>query len=165
MRWSNRSADSAALQREKRVLSFCFVDPVNLEIDCESVKALGAERAMDFLILLAFGMDAGRNWSTYVKPENNRVERFLGAADWRNRWQRAERQGMSATQFLANEYATAMTGLGYRTKSIEEMIPIRSADKNLPLYYLAFFSKHEQGYHFWRQVQKYADDQLGLALE
>lgn len=148
-----------------RVLSFCFVDPVNLEIDFETVRVLGAGRAMDFLILFAFGMDATRNWATYLRPGSNRVERFLGVPDWRERWMQAETQGMSATQFLANEYAGVMMSLGYRTKSIEDMIPVRSTDRNLPLYYLAFFSRHEQGYRFWRQVQKYSTDQLGFALE
>jgi three-Cys-motif partner protein len=148
-----------------RVLSFCFADPVNLEIDFETVRSLGAGRAMDFLILFAFGMDATRNWATYLRPSNNRVEKFLGVADWRQRWKEAELRRVSETQFLATEYANAMTKLGYRTQSIEQMIPIRSTDRNLPLYYLAFFSKHEQGYKFWSQVQKYSADQQELALE
>lgn len=148
-----------------RVLSFCFADPVNLEIDFETVRTLGAERAMDFLILFAFGMDATRNWATYLQPNSNRVARFLGNTEWRDRWKQAEKQRISATQFLASEYARAMTELGYLTSSIEEMISIRSSDKNLPLYYLAFFSRNQQGYKFWREVQKYSDDQYGLELE
>ena len=42
-----------------------------------------------------------------------------------------------------------------RTKSVPY-------DKQLPLYYLAFFSKHETGLKFWDQVRKYATDQLSL---
>ena len=33
---------------------------------------------------------------------------------------------------------------------------------NLPLYYLAFFSRHANGYKFWNQVLKYATPQLGF---
>ena len=46
--------------------------------------------------------------------------------------------------------------------SIEHMVKIRTHDKRLPLYYLAFFSKHETGLKFWDEVRKYATDQLIL---
>lgn len=39
---------------------------------------------------------------------------------------------------------------------------VRSNEKNLPLYHLAFFSKHPRGYEFWNQVLKYGTDQLSL---
>ncbi len=149
----------------KRVLGFCFIDPFNLGIHFDTVRALGRGRPMDFLILLAFGMDAGRNWATYLKPGDKKVERFLGAPDWRERWRTTEREGIGETRFLATEYARAMESLGYRTTSTEQMIPVRSTDKNLPLYYLAFFSRNEQGYKFWHEVQKYSEDQLNLSLE
>jgi hypothetical protein len=42
------------------------------------------------------------------------------------------------------------------------MKEIRSNEKNLPLYHLAFFSKHPRGYQFWDQVLKYGTDQLSL---
>ena len=66
--------------------------------------------------------------------------------------------------FLATEYVNAMAKLGYLTTSTNQMMEVRSTDRNLPLYYLAFFSKSEQGYKFWRDVQKYSTNQLGLPL-
>ncbi|MGQ0642226.1 MAG: hypothetical protein ACT4P6_15875, partial [Gemmatimonadaceae bacterium] len=66
---------------------------------------------------------------------------------------------------LAGEYAAAMAKLQYLPTTIDQMIPIRSTEKNLPLYYLAFFSKHPKGYTFWEQARKYAEDQLQLDLQ
>jgi three-Cys-motif partner protein len=148
----------------RRVLSFCFVDPFGLDIHFDTIQTLGNGRAMDFLILLALGMDATRNWGTYLKPENTKVGRFLGDNAWRPRWATAERHGTSPIQFLANEYALAMTRLGYLTKSLDQMIEVRTYDNNMRLYYLAFFSKNERGYQFWEKVKKYSTDQLGLGF-
>lgn len=148
----------------RRVLSFCFVDPFGLDIHFETIRSLGANRAMDFLILLALGMDATRNWKTYVQTENQKVDRFLGDATWRARWREAEGKRLTPIRFLATEYAGAMTKLDYLTTSLEEMIEVRTQDNNMRLYYLAFFSKHEKGYEFWRAVQKYSTEQLGLPL-
>ena len=37
---------------------------------------------------------------------------------------------------------------------------VRSDEKNLPLYYLALFSRHETAYKFWDDVLKYGTDQM-----
>jgi len=119
---------------------------------------------MDFLILLALGMNATRNWATYQRPENPKVDRFLGDTTWRPRWRRAEREGVSVIQFLAREYAAAMSRLGYLTRSLDQMIEIKTYENNMRLYYLAFFSKNERGYEFWEEVKKYSTHQLGLGF-
>ena len=147
-----------------RVLSFCFVDPFGLDIHFNTIRTLGTGRAMDFLILLAFGMDANRNWLTYLRPGDQKVERFLGDASWRERWASAQAEGTSPTRFLASEYAQAMTKLGYLTTSLDQMIEVRTYENNMRLYYLAFFSKAQKGYEFWKEVQKYSTLQLGLGL-
>jgi hypothetical protein len=64
--------------------------------------------------------------------------------------------------FLAREFASRMVRLGYLRTGLERMKEIRSNEKNLPLYHLAFFSKHPRGYQFWDQVLKYGTDQLSL---
>jgi three-Cys-motif partner protein len=151
-----------AHSRGSTVLSFCFIDPFGLDIQFETVRRLGTDRAMDFLILLALGMDATRNWRTYLGPGNNRVAAFLGNPAWRERWMQAEREGKSPIRFLAEEYAHGMSGLGYLTPGLERMIEVRTRDNNMRLYYLAFFSKNERGYEFWDEVRRYSTDQLGL---
>lgn len=147
--------------RTSKILSFCFVDPFGLDIRFETIRALGESRAMDFLILLALGMDANRNWALYLKPESQKVDDFLGDRAWRERWKSAESIG-TPIRFLAEEYAQAMSRLGYLTRGIDQMIEVKTYENNMRLYYLAFFSKHERGYEFWREVQRYSTDQLGL---
>ena len=150
--------------RAETVLSFCFVDPFGLDIHLETIAALGGQRAMDFLVLLALAMDANRNWDRYTAIGNQRVDRFLGDTTWRERWARAARAGWSPIRFLAEEYAQAMSRLGYLTTSLDQMLEVRTLYNNMRLYYLAFFSKSEKGYGFWREVQKYSTDQLGLEM-
>lgn len=161
-------ANESVADIERRIpshcLSFCFVDPFGLDIHFETIRRLSTSRPMDFLVLLALGMDATRNWELYNRSENAKVERFIGDPTWRERWAAAERGGSSPIRFLAQEYARAMATLGYLTTSLDQMIEVRTYDNNMRLYYLAFFSKKEKGYEFWREVQKYSSDQLGLGF-
>ena len=56
-----------------------------------------------------------------------------------------------------------MVKLGYRKKALDNFIPIHSDVKNLPLYYLAFFSRNEKGYDFWNKVKnRNVDPELGF---
>ena len=64
---------------------------------------------------------------------------------WRERWREAEAKRLTPIRFLATEYASEMTKLGYLPTSIEEMIEVKTYDNNIRLYYLAFFSKHKKG--------------------
>jgi hypothetical protein len=64
--------------------------------------------------------------------------------------------------FLAQEFANRMAALGYLPIGLDKMKEIRSNEKNLPLYHLAFFSKHPRGYDFWGKVLTYGTDQLSL---
>ncbi len=56
----------------------------------------------------------------------------------------------------------ALASLGYLKKPLDRMKLVRSVEKNLPLYYLALFSRHEMAYHFWDDVLKYSADQRSL---
>lgn len=56
-------------------------------------------------------------------------------------------------KFLADEFTQQMVKLDYLDNAINNFIPIRSDEKNLPLYYLTFFSKHKTGYDFWKKVK------------
>ena len=148
----------------KSTLSFCFLDPYKLNIHFDTVRRIAEGRAIDFLILLALYVDANRNIQFYVARSNRIIDSFLGDPDWRPRWEAAEHAGDTIVKFLANEYSTRMSQIGYLPMSIEDMVKIRTRDKNLPLYYLAFFSKHQTGLKFWGEVRKYANDQLILPL-
>lgn len=145
-------------------LSFCFVDPFSVDLNFDTIRRLGEPRNMDFLILLALGMDANRNLALYLEAKHDRIERFLGDPDWREKWRKAERRGQRFIYFLATRYIEAMEAIGYRPTSTGEMYPVRSDTRNLGLYYLAFFSKHPRGHQFWEQVLHYTDEQFDLGL-
>ena len=146
----------------KSTLSFCFLDPYKLNIHFQTVERIAEGRAVDFLILLALYIDANRNIQWYVGDDNPTIDLFLGDRTWRPRWKTAERAGDSIVKFLANEYSARMGQIGYLTMTLEDMVKVSTRDKRLPLYYLAFFSKHAKGLEFWRAVRKYATDQLSL---
>jgi hypothetical protein len=114
---------------------------------------------VDFLVLLAVFMDANRNYDRYIKVDDVRVEKFLGAESWRDQWHIAQKTGMPFPQFLASEYAESMESLRYLKTPLHTMHKVRSDEKNLPLYYLALFSRHERAYKFWEEAQKYGTDQ------
>ena len=61
---------------QNRVLTFCFVDPYNIEIDFSTISKLSYYK-IDFMILLAFGMDAKRNYKYYLEDKNKRIEKLL----------------------------------------------------------------------------------------
>jgi hypothetical protein len=56
----------------------------------------------------------------------------------------------------------SMASLGYLQKPLDRMKLVRSVDKNLPLYYLALFSRNEMAFKFWDDVLKYSTDQTNL---
>jgi three-Cys-motif partner protein len=143
-----------------RVLSLCFVDPYDIGIKFETLSALSV-RFMDFLVLLAVFMDAGRNYEAYTRQGDVKVEDFLGSKTWRDRWNVA-RGTTPFPQFLANEFAKSMETLRYLPTPLHRMKRVRSDEKNLPLYYLALFSRKELAHKYWDEVLKYRTDQRTL---
>ncbi|MEP7168805.1 MAG: three-Cys-motif partner protein TcmP [Bacteroidota bacterium] len=146
--------------KSNTVLSFSFVDPFSLNLDFLTIEKLGMY-AMDFLILLALGMDANRNMETYLNSSSDKISKFLNDKDWREKFNKNHSlEHASFVQFLAKEYKKNIERIKY--KSPEDFHEIRSTDKNLPLYHLAFFSKHNLGNDFWKKVQGYSDGQQKL---
>ena len=119
---------------------------------------------MDFLIVLAVGMDATRNEGIYTDQNNPQVDRFLADTTWRERWTEAHNRRIPFRHFLAQEYADQMARLNYIKIGVEKMKEVKSDEKNLPLYHLAFFSKSQVGYTFWQKVLKHTDPQQSLEL-
>ena len=145
----------------EKVLSFCFVDPYDIGTKFSTIKML-SKRFIDFLVLLALYMDANRNYGNYLRSENRKVDDFLGLADWRDRWEKEKYSTIKFPEFLAKEYANQMSSLGYINQPIYNMKKVRSDEKNLPLYLLTLFSRHQKAYEFWEEVLKYGTDQQGL---
>ena len=151
--------------KDFKVLSFCFVDPYNLkDLVFDTIDRLSS-RFVDFLVLIATDMDAARNVSLYELPQSTVVERFLGVSDWRAEWQLAKIKRESFSSYLMRRFSAQMEARRYIRAPIEETKLVRSTEKNLPLYRLALFSRHELGKSHWKQAKKYGDDQLGLKFQ
>ena len=146
------------------VLTFCFVDPFDLGIHFSSIRQLAQNRSIDFLILLALNMDANRNWETYCRPENKKIEAFLGRPTWRDDWREAEKIGKNRVLFLAEQYLKSMREIGYLHATLDDLVCVNVPDNNMRLYYLAFFSKSERGHDFWRKARSSSTDQYRLPL-
>lgn len=140
-------------------LTFCFADPFRLEnLRFATLEALARNRRVDFLVLLATGMDANRNEATYARPGHHTVSNFTGRNDWRTRW---PHPSLGFGDFVADEFGRGMVELGYTYAGLATAKVIVN-NKNVPLYRLAFFSKHPLGTKFWDECRKYTDPQKSL---
>ena len=128
-----------------KVLTFCFVDPFNVKnLNFQTIKKL-AEKYMDFLILIPSGMDANRNISYYIDESNTAVEDFTGASQWRDEWRLKGAKWENFGLFFADLVGRQMRALSYFYEGLADMVYVRSTERNLPLYHLAFFSRNELG--------------------
>jgi len=147
---SEIDAICAAIPRgssREKTLSLCLVDPFDFGIKFETLRRLSAF-FIDFVVLLAVGMDANRNYDHYVDGHSTKIDEALGNTEWRKRWKAAGIRRSEFRPFLASEFSMSMASLGYLRKPLDRMKLVRSVDKNLPLYYLALFSRHETAFQF-----------------
>jgi three-Cys-motif partner protein len=145
---------------DTHVLGFCFADPQKLsDLQFKTIATL-ADRFMDFLVHIP-AMDPIRNEVLYNRPENRVVECFVGYPSWRESWDVTDSR-ISFDLFVARCFAESMQSLGYKYGDIKEPVLVRSSEKNLRLYYLAFFSRHPLGQEFWKETKKWSDPQLKL---
>jgi three-Cys-motif partner protein len=149
---------------DNRVLSLCMVDPFDFGIKFDTLKQL-SRVFIDFVVLLAIGMDANRNYDHYVEGNSPKIDEALGSTEWRDRWKAAGSPRSNFRQFLAVEFSRSMESLDYLPTPPDRMKLVRSDEKNLPLYYLALFSRHVKAHKFWDQVLKYGTDQPSFNFE
>jgi three-Cys-motif partner protein len=152
-----------AFGKGNTLLPFCFVDPYSLNLKFSTIQSLG-KNLMDFLILQALHMDANRNFESYIKEENKTISDYIGISNWRELFEKnGDYYRKDFVKFLSDQYQEQMVKLDYQ--KAKHVHHIRSNDKNLPLYYLAFYSKHERGLDFFRKIQATINPQLGLGLD
>ena len=144
-----------------KVLSLCLVDPFDFGIKFETLRRL-SDVFIDFVVLLAIGMDANRNYDHYVDGHSTKIDEALGNTEWRERWKAVGIRKSDFRRFLATEFAMSMGSLGYLRKPLDRMKLVRSVDRNLPLYYVALFSRNEMAFKFWDDVLKYSTDQTAF---
>lgn len=149
-----------SFKKGNTLLPFCFVDPYSLNLNFATIKSL-SNGLMDFLILQALHMDANRNFESYIKDENTRISEYLGIGNWRELFEMdGAKYRKDFVKFLADHYQEQMEKLGYQKS--KHMHQIRSNEKNLPLYYLSFYSKNPRGVDFFKKVQLRVTGQQGL---
>jgi hypothetical protein len=139
--------------RDHRVLSFCFVDPYSVDLRFETIRRL-SERYIDFLILLALGMDANLNLPVYIEDHHTRIETFLDDPRWRTEWREQERRGGKFIPFLAQKYARAMTRL--EPPSWRRRSPAYSSaldERRTPAVLPGVLRSSPAGYDFWGEVK------------
>jgi three-Cys-motif partner protein len=145
-----------------RVLLFCFADPYRIRnLRFDTILSLSTA-SIDFLLLIPSYMDVNRNLTHYLDPNNMALDDFVGSKTWRSEWQDAESRVESFAVFLVDFLGRQMKQLRYIYNGVHETVLVRSTERNLPLYHLAFFSRHQLGAGFWKQAMKYSTDQLDL---
>jgi three-Cys-motif partner protein len=151
---TNANVDTIADHIPERSLTFCFVDPFAIApLQFSTISRLAEGRRIDFLVLLATGMDVTRNERLYTRPEDSRVSEALGHDDWRARWPQPR---IGFGDFVADEFGRSMAGLGYHYDGLADTEEIDNG-KNAPIYRLAFFSRHPLGDDFWKKCRRSAD--------
>ncbi|MFH2031971.1 MAG: three-Cys-motif partner protein TcmP [Bacteroidota bacterium] len=144
-----------------KVLTFCFIDPYELNIHFDTINALTKNKLVDILILQAYFMDANRNYDNYIKEDNEKISKYLGFLEWRDDYQNSTLFPNDFVLYMVGKYDDKMKKLNY-------LEPVRTSikipQKNVKLYYLSFYSRHPLGNDFFKKVQTYASDQLNLGF-
>jgi three-Cys-motif partner protein len=145
---------------KEKVLRFCFVDPFSLNLKFSTIQQLSAVGKIDFLILLALYMDANRNLIYYINDKSKKVEEFIDDPNWRIPFVKGIISTNDFIKYLAEKYDSNMKKLEYKEPAKKHQVKIGGI--NVPLYYLAFYSKHERGNDFYQKVEKYLSSQQSL---
>lgn len=146
------------------VLTLCLLDPFDFSINFETVKKL-SNCIIDFIFLLAVGLDLKRNFTKYIKQQDSKIDKFLGNSDWKKKISKYDlSDNDKIAYFIVKEFSEQMSTMGYLKESLHKLKKVTLPEINRVLYYLAYFSKKPIGYTYWDQARKYSSDQLKLEL-
>lgn len=143
------------------VITFCFIDPYSAALRFNTIRELAAgDRKIDFLILLMLGRDIRTNFQRYFEDEeDSRIAELIDDPHWRDEFRSS---GDEVVPFLLRKFDEAMTGLDYLECNKDLVHQVRIARKNVLLYSLVLYSRHELGQRFWRETLRGTDPQLGI---
>lgn len=119
----------------KGLLSFCFIDPFDLQLRFETIRQLSHLR-MDFLVLLMLGVDGRRNIARYLLDGSTRIGDLIDCPDWRSEYQ----AGGNVIHFILGKFDEAVQRLGYLSAA-NDLHPIRVAGMGVLQYVLAFYAR------------------------
>lgn len=153
--------------RDNKGLSLCFADPYNTsQLSFSTIERIASSLYVDFLILIPTYMDINRNEHQYTVSNNHTLDSFLGSTKWRDEWKKPTKQYEVFGLFVADYFCRQMKSLGYLYNSLADMELITMRiNQNLPLYHIAFFSKHPLGMKFWKETKKNTTDQFSFCFE
>ena len=119
---------------------------------------------MDFQMLFHSSMEINIWRSVYLKVNYKVIEEFLGLKEWIKDWIDAKLGDKEFVRFIATKFGEQMIKIDYVKNGLDEMVEIKMREGNRSLYHLAFYSKHELGYKFWKEAKKYGNPQLDLGI-
>jgi three-Cys-motif partner protein len=147
--------------RDRGLISFCFVDPFAADLRFSTIRELSRLK-VDFLILLMLGRDARTNFARYYQdPTSTRIAELIDCPTWRDEYRNSPE---SVVRFLLRKFNDAMTALGYKPTKDDLVHQVKIAGKNVFLYSLVLYSKHDLGQTLWRETLTRTDPQLGFGL-
>lgn len=131
-------------------LTLAYIDPTGLQIHFKTIQLLVADRKVDLLMTIQFGMGIRMNLRQYAKAEGEALSAFLGNGDWRKDVEVGGSISQACRRIL-DRYLRRLRELGYGTVQ-DRQIPIRSDQRNLLLYFIVLASRHPLGEDFWRKA-------------
>jgi len=153
----NKKIEEIINEIPKGSLCLAVIDPTGLHIKFDTLKELTKDRRIDLLITFPEGMDIKRNLSKYMRQSQSILDDFMGDKNWRQLFPQdikslSELTSSNIEHSLIGYYRKKLNSLGYKEIKSGDKILIRSSQKNLPLYYLLFASKHPLGHKFWEKI-------------
>jgi spore photoproduct lyase len=153
----NEKIDGIVTEIPRKSLSLAVVDPTGLHIKFDTLQKLTKDRRIDLVITYPEGMDIKRNLAKYLKKSRSILDDYMGDDGWRQLFIKDikhidQLSDIHIEKRLIGHYRKNLSKIGYQEVKSGDEIPIRSSQKNLPLYYLLFASKHPLGYTFWRKI-------------
>jgi len=126
-----------------RSLCLAFVDPTGLHFKFSTLEKL-AQRRVDLIITFPEG-SIKRNIKKFMAEPHSPLDDVIGDSGWRQ---------FNTGREMIEYYRRKLASLSYQEVKLGDEIAIRSTDKNLPLYFLLFASKHRLGHWFWEQITR-----------
>ena len=148
------------IPKAKSLLNFCFVDPFKFNVEFNTIRRIANIGRVDFLILLPLQMAGNRNYHNYIDENNKTIDKYIENDKWREPFLNGTIPKQQFVYFLAEQYDANMQSIGYKVKDLKKIL-IKNT-KQVPIYYLAFYSKHDLGNKFFDEIQKTLTPQLNL---
>ncbi|MFC1955413.1 three-Cys-motif partner protein TcmP [Chloroflexota bacterium] len=127
-------------------LYFCFIDPLNWEINFNSIQRLTESKQMDLLITFHIG-----NMKRDAEFPPQELLDFFPPLDWQELYIKAHKGNRLNERIFQDAYINGLKKIGY--KVIRDHLFTTNINNTL-LYYLIFASKHERGAYFFDEVTK-----------